>query len=212
MIIIGGTGKIGSRLVEHFSEKEKVVFTYFSNKTKADELSRRTGAVAVELDLGNPNAWNIPNPGEHKTAVISAGKFFIGKTPGFEEIEEGIRINLTGISNIAFYLAKNGIRNIVLISDISGFIPYTNHPINSIAAAGQHMLIKTISKIFAPDVLANAIALGALSEPFEGYTKRLPMKRLPDLDELIRIVEFLAYENTYMTGEILKIDGGRTLI
>ncbi|GEM_PF-4937759 len=211
MIIVGGTGKIGSELVKHFSRIVNVLFTYRSNEALAKLLSRQTGAKAVRLDLEDPDVEKIP-VSEHNTAVISAGKLFYGNTLDFKTMEKGIRINLTGISYITFYFAQNGIKNIILITDISGTIPYTNHPVNSIAAAGQHMLTKTVAKIFAPRVLANAIALGAISEPFSGYSYRLPMKRLPEPGELIRLVEFLAFENTYLTGEIIRLDGGRNLI
>ncbi len=214
MIIIGGTGKIGSHLVRHFSARESIIFTFYSNKEFARQLSEQTGARSLKIDFESldPQVLSGLNPEVHRTAVFSAGIFMKGSVPGFYEIEKGIRTNLTGVVQLAFYLADRGIKNIVLITDVSGLIPYRDHPVNSIAAAGQIMLVKTLSKIFAPRVLANAIAINAISAPFPGYTEKLPMKRLPEIDEIIRLVEFLAYENTYMTGEVLKLDGGRSLI
>ncbi len=214
MLIIGGTGKIGRELVRYFSVKEKVIFTYFSNESLAKTLEKDTGAFAIQLDVSRPDVNFIKNiPSKNAVNVIfSIGKLMELGELNFNTIDETFTINLIGPVYLAEKLISAGVSKMLFITDISGIIPYSKYWLNSIASAGIFMLIKTLSRRFSPDLLVNGIAINALKEPFPNYTSKLPMKRLPEIEEILRLADFLMYENSYISGQIFIMDGGRTLI
>ncbi len=214
MLIIGGTGKIGSELVKHFSDREKVIFTYFSNRKLAKSLEIDTGAVGIKLDISHPdNEFFRRIKSENvRNVIFSVGKLSNTRDVKLETIEEAININLTGPIYLSEIFISNGISRLIFITDISGIIPYAKYWLNSITSAGIFMLIKTLAKRFSPDLLVNGIAVNVLDEPFPNYTSKLPMKRLPVIKEIIELANFLIYENSYITGQVFVMDGGRTLI
>jgi len=212
MLIIGGTGKIGRELVKHYSTKEKVTFTFFKNKKLADELSQKYSSKAIFLDLQNINEDFFQNAGKHEKVIFSAGVFKRAENWSHETVHDIMDTNLKGPVILSEKLVKNGLRNLVFVIDISGAVPYPSYALNSISSAGLFMLIKVLARRYAPEVLVNGIAINALVPPSKSYVEKLPMKRLPTIDEVISILDFLLYENTYMTGQILVFDGGRSLL
>ena len=212
MLIIGGTGKIGRELVKHYSSREKVVFTYHKNHELAQKLQEKFSARAVKLDLKNIDENFFEQIGRHERVIFAAGIFKRIENITREDLDELVDINLKGPVYLAFKLIEKGSKNIVFLTDICGEVPYPSFPLNSITSAGIFMLIRTLARRLAPQVLINGIAINALSPPFSDYAKKLPMQRLPEIGEVIKTLDFLLYENAYITGQILKLDGGRSLL
>lgn len=116
------------------------------------------------------------------------------------------------------YLRKqNG--NIINIVDIHADRPLKEHPVYSIAKAGLAMLTKSLARELGPDVRVNGIAPGAILWPeneMDEDTKseilaRTALKRSGEPADIARTARFLIGEAHYMTGQILSVDGGRTL-
>ena len=212
MLIIGGTGKIGRELVKRYSRTEEVFFTYHKNYELAEKLQEKFSARAVKLDLRNINENFFEQIGKHEKVIFTAGIFKRIKNLAKESVDELVDTNLKGPVYLAFKFIDTGTKNMVFITDISGEVPYPTFPLNSITSAGIFMLIRTLARRFSPEVLINGIAINALSPPFPEYVKKLPMQRLPETRELIKTLDFLFYENSYITGQILKLDGGRSLL
>jgi len=212
MLIIGGTGKIGRELVKHYSSREKVFFTYHKNHELAQKLQEKFSARAVKLDLKNIDENSFGQIGGRERVIFTAGLFKRIENITREDLDELVDVNLKGPVYLAFKLIEEGSKNIVFLTDISGEVPYPSFPLNSVTSAGIFMLIRTLARRFSPDVLINGIAINALSSPFPDYVKKLPMKRLPEINDIIKTLDFLLYENSYITGQILKLDGGRSLL
>ncbi|MEJ2567163.1 MAG: pteridine reductase [Gammaproteobacteria bacterium] len=108
---------------------------------------------------------------------------------------------------------------IVNIVDIHADRPLKGYPVYSIAKAGLAMLTKALARELAPDVRVNAVAPGAILWPEHGAddeTRRriiehTALKRQGDPQDVARAVSFLIQEADYMTGQILTVDGGRSL-
>ena len=212
MLIVGGTGKIGRELVRHYSSREDVVFTFHKNHELAAKLEEEFDARALKLDLKNIDESFFDQIGEHERVIFTAGLFKRIENLTKEEVDELIDVNLKGPVYLAFKLIQKGTKNIVFLTDISGEVPYPSFPLNSITSAGIFMLIRILARRFSPDVLINGIAINALNSPFPDYAEKLPMKRLPEIKEIIKTLDFLLYGNSYITGQILKLDGGRSLL
>ncbi len=214
MLIIGGTGKIGRELVKHFSVKEKVIFTYFSNESLAKVLESGTGACGIQLDVTRPDDdfFKKISSENVRNVIFSIGKLTDTEELDFKTIDNALKINLTAPIYLAEKLISAGVSKMLFITDISGIIPYSKYWLNSISSAGIFMLIKTLAKRFSPDLLVNGIAINALKEPFPNYISKLPMKRLPEIKEILDLADFLMYKNSYISGQVFIMDGGRTLI
>jgi pteridine reductase len=108
---------------------------------------------------------------------------------------------------------------IINLADIHGERPLKSHPVYSIAKAGLIMLTKTLARELGPQIRVNAIAPGAILWPendMDDVTKQrmiyhTALKRHGTPEDIARTVLFLIREAGYMTGQVITIDGGRTL-
>jgi len=107
---------------------------------------------------------------------------------------------------------------IINIGDIHGERPLKNHTLYSISKAGLIMLTKSLAKELGPAIRVNAISPGAILWPddIDEQTRkkilaRTTLKRPGVVEDITRAVRFLVDESNYTTGQVLVIDGGRTL-
>jgi pteridine reductase len=112
---------------------------------------------------------------------------------------------------------SNGV--IVNIADIHGMRPLSRHPVYSIAKAGVIMLTLSLARELGPSIRVNAVAPGPVMWPEDGMDKELQtkivdrtaLKRPGSPDDVARAVLFFATEAPYVTGQILAVDGGRSI-
>jgi len=108
---------------------------------------------------------------------------------------------------------------IVNIADIHADRPLKQYPIYSVAKAGLVMLTKSLACELGPEIRVNAIAPGAIIWPenaMDDITKqrilsRTYLKRQGDPENIANAVLFLIRDALYTTGNILNVDGGRSL-
>ena len=108
---------------------------------------------------------------------------------------------------------------IINIVDIHADRPLKKHPVYSIAKAGLGMLTKALACELGPEVRVNGIAPGAILWPeneMDDVTKqriisRTFLKRQGDPSDIARTALFLARDASYMSGQVLTVDGGRSL-
>jgi pteridine reductase len=108
---------------------------------------------------------------------------------------------------------------IVNLADIHGMRPLRRHPVYSIAKAGLIMLTRSLARELGPHVRVNAIAPGPVLWPEDGLDTalqaeiidRTALKRPGSAEDVARAVLFFATEAPYITGQILAVDGGRSV-
>lgn len=111
--------------------------------------------------------------------------------------------------------------SIVNLVDIHGLVPLARHAIYSQAKAGLIMQTRALAKDLAPAVRVNAVAPGSILWP-EGdaaqsetamreILERVPLARQGRPEDIAGAVAFLALDAPYVTGQVLAVDGGRTL-
>lgn len=109
---------------------------------------------------------------------------------------------------------------IVNIVDIYAERALAKHPIYTMAKAALAAMTRSLARELAPDVRVNGVAPGAILWPDNGKTytnqdellARTPLARTGTPEEIAKAVLFLIRDATFTTGEILKIDGGRSLV
>lgn len=116
--------------------------------------------------------------------------------------------------------------SIINIADLYAQRPLKKHSIYSIAKAGNIMLTKSLAQELAPRVRVNGIAPGAILWPEDHYKKteeqlsdenkekmlaQIPLQQRGQVQDIARTILFLANDAPYITGEIIAVDGGRSI-
>jgi pteridine reductase len=108
---------------------------------------------------------------------------------------------------------------IINVTDINVDRALVNHSIYLAAKSGLQTLTKSLAKELAPNIRVNAIAPGAILEPpntewtseqKNNIINAVPMKRMGTEKDIVDAAIYLS-EAEYVTGQILNIDGGKSL-
>ena len=111
-------------------------------------------------------------------------------------------------------------RGLILnIVDIHALRPLRDHTVYCTAKAGLHMLTRSLAKELGPEVRVNGIAPGPILWP-EGQSdankqakiiERTILKRMGSPTDIARTALFFAAQAPYITGQVLAVDGGRSV-
>ncbi|HET7150300.1 MAG TPA: SDR family oxidoreductase, partial [Candidatus Acidoferrum sp.] len=105
---------------------------------------------------------------------------------------------------------------IINFADTGGLLAWTGYIPHSVSKAGVIMLTKVLAKALAPEVRVNAIAPGTITmegdppEMESDFIKRAPLRRSGEPSDITEAVLFLV-KSDFITGQVLVVDGGRTL-
>jgi pteridine reductase len=108
---------------------------------------------------------------------------------------------------------------IVNMIDIHAQRPLPKHPVYSTAKAGLVMLTRSLARELSPEVRVNGIAPGPVMWPEGGIDPTVKaeiidktlLKRSGSPEDIMRAVLFFAKDAPYVTGQILAVDGGRSV-
>ncbi|MDR0222027.1 MAG: SDR family oxidoreductase [Oscillospiraceae bacterium] len=223
-VITGGTGTIGSALVEVLSKRYNVVFTYLSNKDRASELEYEFGAKGYRCDITDGNvAVRLAEKHSCDLLVNNAG---ISQIKLFTDITEldwyrMMDIHLTGAFNFtqaflpAMISGKSGC--IINISSVWGVVGASCEVHYSTAKAGLIGFTKALAKEAGPSgVRVNCIAPGVIAgdmnrsfgdDEINSLKENTPLGRLGSAKEVAVAALYLAGAE-FVTGQVLGVDGG----
>ena len=108
---------------------------------------------------------------------------------------------------------------IVNIVDVHSQRPLRDHPVYGPAKAGLAMLTRSLAKDLGPDIRVNGVSPGAILWPDEGMSdalragiiKQTALKRSGEPEDIAAAVLFLVRDAPYVTGQIIAVDGGRSV-
>ena len=109
--------------------------------------------------------------------------------------------------------------NLINIVDIHAIRPLRDHLTYGPAKAGLAMLTKALARDLAPEVRVNGVSPGAILWPEDGLSdavkktilSQVPLERPGDPEDIAGCVRFLVRDATYITGQIIAVDGGRSI-
>jgi pteridine reductase len=233
-LITGGAVRIGAQIVKTLHENNYRVLVHCHQSKKnaqilCNELNTKisNSAEMVCTDLKSlSNIEKLSSKIESIDLLINnASVFYPTPLPQtkHEDWDNLINVNLKAPYFLATLLSnklssRNG--SIINIVDIHSERPLRNHPIYSISKAGLKMLTLSLAKELAPNVRVNGISPGSIIWPqtkgsiSDNQKKimldRVALKRQGKPKDIAEAVLFLV-ESDYITGQIINIDGGRTL-
>jgi pteridine reductase len=235
-LITGSSDRVGRIIALTLSAKgAKVAIHYYSNEDKALDTQReieRLGSKSMILcsDISQRKDWmDMVNKikdrwGRIDILVNNAAIFY--PTPFFEITDDqwdhfmdtNLRGTFYGCQIIGELMYRQKLGKIINIADVSaqnvwpGYIPYC------ISKAGVIALTRGLSKVLAPYVTVNAVSPGTvlLAENYirdeEDYLiSRTPLKRIGTPEDIANTIAFLIEGSDFITGEIINVDGGRSL-
>ena len=117
------------------------------------------------------------------------------------------------------HLAKAG-GAIVNLADIHGERPLEKHAIYGMGKAALLYMTRALALELSPSVRVNAVSPGAILWPEgdgdqaerDALVARTPLARTGTVEEVAEAVRWLLRDASYTTGEVLRIDGGRSLV
>jgi pteridine reductase len=112
--------------------------------------------------------------------------------------------------------ARGAIINLI---DVHAQRPLRNHTVYGSAKAGLAMLTRSLAKDLAPEVRVNGVSPGAILWPENGMDdatresilKQIPLARAGQPEDVAGCVLYLVKDATYVTGQIIAVDGGRSI-
>lgn len=196
-----------------------------------DLESERPGSVlAAQADLRDAQALAelveevVAHFGRLDALVNNASNFF--PTPfGQVQVEQWDELFAVN-ARAPFFLAQAAAPHlrrqrgaIVNLTDLHATQPLRDHPAYSAAKAALEMTTRSLALELAPHVRVNAVAPGAILWPEQGKSEaakqalmeRTPMARTGTPHEIAAAVRWLLDDAGYITGQTLRLDGGRTL-
>ena len=102
---------------------------------------------------------------------------------------------------------------IVNVASLGGLRPWPAHLAYCVSKAALVMATQCLALSLAPEIRVNAVAPGILEPPGadDALARRVPAGRFGTLAEVVEAVMFLLAGPAYTTGEVIRVDGGRSL-
>ncbi len=136
--------------------------------------------------------------------------------------DEILQVNVKGTfycCRAAMPLLKARKGNIVTVSSVAGLTGQGSSIPYCASKAAVNALTQSLARAFGPEVRVNAVAPGPIltrwlagrETQIEKYLELAPLKRAADPDDVADVVLFLANGTSLMTGQVVVVDGGRTM-
>lgn len=236
-LVTGSARRIGAEIVRKLhAEGMHVILHYNGSKDAAhalaDELNtqRNNSVTPISFDLLKIDQISafaeevISIKGRLDALINNASTFFPTpiKNLSIEQWDNLVGVNLQAplfLCNAFADQLKQQNGCIINIVDIHGDRPLKGYTVYSIAKAGLIMLTKSLARELAPNIRVNGVAPGAIMWPevkeYEPIHKeiieRTALKREGHPKDVADTAWFLIHSADYITGQIIAVDGGRTL-
>jgi len=235
-LVTGAARRVGRQIAIELAHAGcNILIHYRRSRAEAESLAREIERAGSRCqlhmaDLADPTAWPVlvdravEEFGSLDILINNASIFEPTSLAEFdlENWDRIFRINVTAPAALAHsarpHLAKTGCGKIINLTDIAADRPWAGHLAYCATKAAVDNLTRSLAKTLAPDVQVNAIAPGIAIFP-DHYDEALkaklvaevPLLRAGTPQDIARAVRFLCEEGDYITGQTLRIDGGRSI-
>lgn len=237
VLITGAARRLGAAMAaELHADGARMVIHYRHSSGDAEQLTgglnalRENSAAMVQADLGDPQA--IEPLAQEALAAFGRIDILINNASAFYPTPVGtvtaahwddlMASNLRAPFFLSQALAaelktrQGAILNMV---DIHASRPLAEHPVYCAAKAGLLMMTQSLAKELGPDIRVNGIAPGPVMWPENEMSEAAKtdivdstlLERSGNPHDIARAALFLLRDATYSTGQILAVDGGRSL-
>lgn len=231
-LITGAAKRIGRSIAEKLAaEGADIAVNYATSRTEAEALAaalRASGrrAVACQADVSRKAdvdrlfAAVEKEFGRLDILVNNAGVFFPAK---FDELTEeqwdrihnvNLKAQFLCAQAAARLMKRAGRGRIVNISSLGGLLPWPDYTHYCTSKAGVIMLTRCLARALAPEITVNSVAPGTIQFPGEppdtDYIRRTPLQKTGRGEDIADAVFYLV-QAEFVTGQLIVVDGGRSL-
>lgn len=237
VLITGAAKRIGATCAKMLhAEGFNIIIHYHSSKQEALQLCntlnsiRSNSAKMIQADLLKMDELKLLTKeaisawGSLDVLINNASAFYAQKV---SEVSEQNWDELLG-SNLKapFFLSQAVCKElsinkgcIINIVDIHAERGLKDYPVYSISKAGLFSMTQVLAKELAPEVRVNGVSPGAILWPEKKCSEqekseilqRVALNRRGEAEDIAKAVRFLINDANYITGQIITVDGGRTL-
>jgi pteridine reductase len=236
-LITGGAQRIGKAIAETLHQNGfDILLHYGSNQTAAESLAqalniqRENSCHVLSADLSSGQyddliQWVHSHTDSLHALVNNASQFY--PTPWENASNEQWQQLFTVNTQAPFFITQgllpllkkvNG--SVINLIDIHAERTLEDHPIYSATKAALKSLTLSLAKDYGKTIRCNGISPGAILWPDndgelsenakQEILDKVPMQRLGDVKNIAQTALFLV-ENSYINGQIINVDGGRTV-
>lgn len=236
-IITGSTGTLGKAFALALAKAGcNCICHYHTNQLAAEELVEQITALglqaaAVCADLTKPDQIEklfagtiLPPP---RILVNSAAVFSRQKLAEvtFVDVQKVLNTNLIApillcrrfVQGVPACESKKATAKIINLVDVGASRPWAEYSIYCASKAGLIAVTRSLAKELAPRICVNAIAPGIITwqndlddKQKKRQLRHIPAGRAGTLEEITSSLLFLL-ENDYVTGQVINVDGGRSI-
>ena len=220
-----GLGRAGADVALH----------YRSSREGADEAAREieaggSRAAVVSGDLALPD--DCRRVVREAIAALGGLDFLVHSASNFHraslaETDENLWDSAMNVNARAGFLmareaastltARNG--RVVLVSDFLAESPARNYLAHSVSKSAVEGLVRALAVELAPEVAVNGVAPGTVLPPegtsadeIDRLARRVPAKRIGSAADVASTVVFLCAGTAFLTGQVIRVDGGRSIV
>lgn len=234
-IVTGGAQGIGEACIRRFAQEGAKAVIVDVDDARGQALATELGALYVHCDVGDKaqvDALVAQVLAEHGRVDVLVNNAGIFRAADFLEVTEAdfdavLRVNLKGAflmgQAVARSMVETGGGSIIHMSSVNGVLAIPNIASYNVSKGGINQLTRVMAlaladrrirvNAVAPGTIATELAAKAVLTSEEAKHKilsRTPMKRLGEPSEIADVVAWLASDAaSYVTGEIVTVDGGR---
>jgi len=228
-LIFGATGSVGSSLAEQLKNSGNDIHLVARNENEVKIIAEKLGCSYTVADVLEDGFIEKVKSDVNEIKGIAYCVGSIDLKPlrmvTEEDMNKCMKLNLYSaievIKGFQESLKKNK-GSVVLFSTVAAQRGFTNHTIIASAKAAVEGLTVTLAAEFAPYIRVNCIApslsKSKIAEPMlknpviaEGIAKAHPLKRLGEGKDSAALAKFLiTEESSWITGQIIAVDGGRS--
>lgn len=238
-LVTGGAKRIGAAIVRTLhAAGYNTIIHYHSSSESAEALAaelntlRSNSAACIAADINNMNSLTLlakkaPAIWGHIDALINSASTFY-PTPIGNSTENQWNELIGSNMKAPFFLSQalasalmEQQGTIINIADIYAEKPLAAHTIYCMAKSGNVMLTQSLARELAPHIRVNGVAPGAILWPEQGgatdqlaqqeLLAKIPLARTGLPKDIADTVLFLLRDAPYITGQIIAVDGGRSL-
>jgi pteridine reductase len=234
-LITGGARRVGRAIAQRLGQAGfDILITYHTSGADAGSLAaelRAAGAKCdvLQIDLEAPDAvsrivaWT-KSAGSRLDVLVNNASLYLPDTAAERSTlhRRHQRLNVEVPLELAYELSA-GLRatrgQVINMLDLLATRPMPSYSIYSASKAALLNATRSLARELAPEVTVNGISPGVVAWPEdmplderEKYLLKVPLRRAGTPVDVANLVHFLVTDGTYITGQNIVLDGGRSIV
>jgi pteridine reductase len=236
-LITGGAKRVGRAIVlELAAAGFDIVFTYMNSQSDADTLIAEIGRLGRRVAAARADLTELPaaidavekavrGSFDRLDVLVHSASMYLSATLDTATLELSrklwaIHVDAPMLLTQRFApMLREAHGHVVSMVDVLAERPWPAYLPYSASKAGLANLTLGLARTLAPEVTVNGIAPGVIAWPAnyplaeqEKYLTRVPLARPGTPEDAAKLVKFLCTDGSYITGQIIRLDGGRWLM